>query len=134
MSKSSLALSNLRAVTIVIVLAFHSCLAYLVNIPQQVAFNQQPYTWEAFPIADSHRWLGFDILCATQDVSLMAFMFFLSGLLTGPSLKRKSSRFYLVERQHRNDEPNEHTNTNHRPKTHYPAYAVRTVNPNVADY
>src|SRR3569833_4666044 len=96
MSKSSLALSNLRAVTIVIVLAFHSCLAYLVNIPASVAFNQAPYTWEAFPIADSHRWLGFDILCATQDVSLMAFMFFLSGLLTGPSLERKGSRFYLV--------------------------------------
>ena len=101
MSKSSLALSNLRAVTIVIVLAFHSCLAYLVNIPASVAFNQEPYTWEAFPIADSHRWLGFDILCATQDVSLMAFMFFLSGLLTAPSLERKGSRFYLVERLRR---------------------------------
>ena len=44
MSKSGLALSNLRAVVIVIVLAFHSCLAYLVNIPQPVAFTQAPYT------------------------------------------------------------------------------------------
>src|SRR3569833_815261 len=81
MSKSSLALSNLRAVTIVIVLAFHSCLAYLVNIPTSVAFNQEPYTWEAYPITDSHRRLGNDNQNTTQNVSLMAFMFFLSGLL-----------------------------------------------------
>src|SRR5581483_1276615 len=98
MSKSSLALSNLRAVVIVIVLAFHSSLAYLVNIPKQVAFNQEPYTWEAFPIADAHRWLCFDIFCATQDVSLMALMFFLSGLLTGPSLERKGAGTYVIDR------------------------------------
>ena len=134
MSKSSLALSNLRAVTIVIVLAFHSCLAYLVNIPQQVAFNQEPYTWEAFPIADSHRWLGFDILCATQDVSLMAFMFFLSGMLTGPSLERKGSRFYLVERLRRIGVPFVLAVTILCPISLYPAYAVRTVNPDVAGY
>lgn len=134
MSKSSLALSNLRAVTIVIVLAFHSCLAYLVNIPASVAFNQAPYTWEAFPIADSHRWLGFDILCATQDVSLMAFMFFLSGLLTGPSLERRGSRAYLVERLRRIGVPFVLAVTILCPISLYPAYAVRTVNPDVAGY
>jgi len=134
MTKSSLALSNLRAVTIVIVLAFHSCLAYLVNIPKSVAFNQEPYTWEAFPIADPHRWLGFDILCATQDVSLMALMFFLSGLLTGPSLERKGSRLYLVERLRRIGLPFVLAVTILCPISLYPAYAVRTADPSVGGY
>jgi len=134
MSKSSLALSNLRAVVIVIVLAFHSCLAYLVNIPQPTAFNAAPYTWEAFPIADSHRWLGFDIFCATQDVSLMALMFFLSGLLTGPSLERKGSRLYLVERLRRIGVPFVLAVTILCPISLYPAYAVRTAGPDVTGY
>lgn len=134
MSKSSLALSNLRAVVIVIVLAFHSSLAYLVNIPKQVAFNQEPYTWEAFPIADAHRWLGFDIFCATQDVSLMALMFFLSGLLTGPSLERKGCRLYLVDRLRRIGVPFVLVVIILCPIALYPAYAVRTVNPDVGGY
>jgi hypothetical protein len=134
MSKSSLALSNLRAVVIVIVLVFHSCLAYLVNIPEQHAFNQAPYTWEAFPVADTHRWLGFDIFCATQDVSLMALMFFLSGLLTGPSLERKGSRLYLVERLRRIGVPFVLAVIVLCPIALYPAYAVRTAGPDVSGY
>lgn len=134
MSKSSLALSNLRAVVIVIVLAFHSSLAYLVNIPSSVAFNQAPYTWEAFPIADPHRWLGFDIFCATQDVSLMALMFFLSGLLTGPSLERKGSRLYLVERLRRIGVPFALAVIVLCPISLYPAYAVRTAGPTLDGY
>jgi hypothetical protein len=134
MSKSSLALSNLRAVVIVIVLAFHSSLAYLVNIPEPLAFNQAPYTWEAFPVADAHRWLGFDIFCATQDVSLMALMFFLSGLLTGPSLERKGSRLYLVERLRRIGVPFVLAVIILCPIALYPAYAVRTAGPDLAGY
>jgi surface polysaccharide O-acyltransferase-like enzyme len=134
MSKSSLALSNLRAIVILIVLAFHSCLAYLVNIPKPVAFNQPPYTWEAFPIADAHRWLGFDIFCATQDVSLMALMFFLSGLLAGPSLERKGSRLYLVERLRRIGVPFVLVVIVLCPIALYPAYAVRTPSPDLAGY
>src|SRR4029079_8952712 len=98
MTRSSLALSNLRAVVIVIVLAFHSFLAYLSSAPQPTRFDQPPFTWEAFPIVDAHRWLGFDIFCAWQDVSLMAMMFFLSGLLAGPSLARKGAGTYVTDR------------------------------------
>jgi hypothetical protein len=134
MTKSSLALSNLRAVVIVIVLAFHSSLAYLVNIPRQVAFNQEPYTWEAFPITDAHRWLGFDIFCATQDVSLMALMFFLSGLLTGPSLERKGSRRYLVDRLRRIGVPFVLVVITLCPIALYPAYAMRTAGADLSGY
>jgi hypothetical protein len=134
MSKSSLALSNLRAVVIVIVLAFHACLAYLASNPAPGAFLQPPYTWEAFPIIDSARWLGFDIFCAWQDVSLMALMFFLSGLLTGPSLARKGARVYMIDRLRRIGLPFAWAVLLLMPIALYPAYAVRTADPSFGGY
>jgi hypothetical protein len=38
-------------------------------------------------MVDSHRWFGFDIFCAWQDVYLMALMFFLSALFARPSCR-----------------------------------------------
>src|ERR1700761_9693925 len=100
MSRSSLALHNLRAVVILVVLAFHAVLAYVQFIPAEraTAFNQPPYLWRAFPIADPNRWFGFDLFCAWQDVYLMAMMFLLSGLFVWPSLMRKSDWGYLRDR------------------------------------
>jgi peptidoglycan/LPS O-acetylase OafA/YrhL len=92
-------LSNLRAVVIVIVVAFHSALPYLASQPAHpFPFDLAPYRWIAFPIIDSERWFGFDLFCAWQDISLMSLMFFLAGLFTPPSLSRKGSRTYLLER------------------------------------
>ncbi|WP_407179015.1 acyltransferase family protein [Bradyrhizobium sp. STM 3562] len=92
-------LSNLRAVVIVIVVAFHSVLPYLASQPPQpFAFDVPPYRWVAFPIIDHERWFGFDLFCAWQDVSLMSLMFFLAGLFAPASLDRKGSRVYLRER------------------------------------
>jgi hypothetical protein len=97
--QSSLALQNLRGVVILVVLAFHSMLAYLGSLPAGAfAFDASPYEWRAFPIVDRHRWFGFDIFCAWQDVSLMSLMFFLSALFTWPSLARKGRRYFLAGR------------------------------------
>jgi hypothetical protein len=99
MSISSIALGNLRAAVILIVLAFHSVLAYLGYLPTAAPkFEAPPYRWQAFPIIDSERWFGFDLFCALQDVYLMSFMFFLSGLFVWPSLVRKGSRNFLHQR------------------------------------
>jgi peptidoglycan/LPS O-acetylase OafA/YrhL len=99
MSRSNIPLSNLRAVVIVIVVAFHSVLPYLASQPvHPYPFDAAPYGWVAFPIIDQRRWFGFDLFCAWQDVSLMSLMFFLAGLLTPASLSRKGTRKYLVER------------------------------------
>jgi glucan biosynthesis protein C len=85
-SRSSVPLGNLRAVVIVIVVAFHSVLPYLASQPAHpFPFDAAPYRWVAFPILDQQRWFGFDLFCAWQDVSLMALMFFLAGLLTPAS-------------------------------------------------
>jgi hypothetical protein len=98
-TSSSLALSNLRAIVILIVLAFHSMLAYLVFIPAgAAAFDSPPYVWRAFAIVDTRRFFGFDLICAWQDVYLMALMFFLSGLFVAPSLKRKGAWRYAGDR------------------------------------
>src|SRR5258708_4328689 len=99
MSKSSLALNNLRAVITLIVLVFHASLAYLGSTaPSAYAFNKAPYLWRAFPIVDSHRWFGFDIFCAWQDICLMVLLFFLSALFTWPSLARKGTSKFLGDR------------------------------------
>src|SRR5262245_15338339 len=99
MSKTSLALSNLRAIVILIVLGFHSILAYLAWLPAApYRLEVAPYDWQAFPIIDKERWLGFDLFCAWNDVCLMSLMFFLSGLFVWPSLRRKQSLGYLRDR------------------------------------
>ena len=98
-SGTSLALNNLRAVVILLVLAVQSVLAYLDFLPPSTyRFDEPPYRWQATPIVDSQRWVGFDLFCAWQDVYLMSFMFFLSGLFVWPSLVRKGSWGFLRDR------------------------------------
>src|ERR1700737_4575012 len=97
--RASLAIDNLRAVVIVLVLAFHSVLAYLNYLPPHpFAFDQPPFLWRSFPIVDSQRWMGFDLFCAWLDVFLMSFFFLLSGLFVWPSLERKGARIFLFDR------------------------------------
>jgi glucan biosynthesis protein C len=135
MSDASLALSNLRGIVIVIVLAFHSALAYLVSAPIRSArFDEAPYTWQAFPIVDTHRWLGFDLFCAWQDVSLMSFMFFLSALFVAPSLLRKGHWNYVTDRIWRIGVPFVLVIVFLSPLALYPAYSVHSPDPNLAEF
>src|SRR3954447_11832199 len=135
MSRSSIALSNLRAVVIVIVLAFHSVLAYLASLPGAAyRFDEPPYRWQAIPIVDTHRWFGFDLFCAWQDVSLMSLMFFLSGLFVPPSLARKGSRSFLSDRLLRIGLPLAIVVAVVIPVAYYPAYAVTAADPSVAAF
>jgi len=132
---SSLALGNLRAVVIVIVVAFHSVLAYLASLaPAAFPFDASPYQWRAFPIVDSQRWLGFDIFCAWQDVYLMSLMFFLAGLFTWPSLVRKRAGKFLGDRMLRLGVPFVFALTIVMPLALYPTYRVTAVDPGLAAY
>jgi glucans biosynthesis protein C len=136
MSRSSLALSNLRAIVILIVLAFHSMLAYLAWIPVTAAagFASPPYAWRAFPIIDSRRFFGFDLFCAWQDVYLMALMFFLSGLFVWPSLTRKKNWGFLRDRVLRLGVPFVFGIVVLIPLALYPAYSVTTAEPSISAY
>jgi glucans biosynthesis protein C len=135
MSRSSLALSNLRAVVILIVLAFHSCIAYLDSLPSSAQpFNSPPYQWRSFPIIDSQRWLGFDLFCAPQDVYLMSLMFFLSGVFVWPSLSRKGSWDYTWHRLLRLGLPFGLAVLLLMPVAYYPVYLVTATDPSVSAF
>jgi peptidoglycan/LPS O-acetylase OafA/YrhL len=130
MSKSSQALSNLRAFVILLVVAFHSFLAYLSSQPASPAsFDNPPYHWKAFPILDSERWFGFDLFCAFQYVYLMHFMFFLSGLFVWSSLRRKGAARFLYDRALRLGVPFVLGVYLLMPLAHYPVYRVTAVDP-----
>ena len=134
-SRSSLALSDLRAAVILIVLAFHSCLAYLGSLPASAPpFNSPPYRWRAFPIIDSERWFGFDLFCAPQDIYLMSLMFFLSGVFAWPSLARKGGWDFLRQRVLRLGLPFGLAVLLLMPIAHYPVYLVTAIDSSVAAF
>lgn len=129
-SRANLPLSNLRAVVIVIVVAFHSVLSYLASQPTvPFAFNAPPYRWVAFPILDHQRWFGFDLFCAWQDVSLMSLMFFLAGVFTPASLDRKGSVNYLVDRWWRIGFPFLFASAVLSPTAYYASYRAAASDP-----
>jgi peptidoglycan/LPS O-acetylase OafA/YrhL len=135
MRRSSLALDNLRAFVILLVLSFHSVLAYLQFLPAApYAFDSPPYQWRAIPIVDSHRWLGFDLYCAWQDVFLMSLFFFLSGLFVWPSLGRKGAANFLTGRLLRLGLPFALVVAILMPVTLYPTYLQTTSDPGLAAY
>jgi glucans biosynthesis protein C len=135
MSRTSLALSNLRAVVILIVLAFHSSLAYLDSLPAKASrFDSPPYDWQATPIIDSQRWLGLDLFCAWHDVYLMSLMYFLSGLFVWASLMRKGSWAFLSDRLVRLLLPLIPAVFILMPVALYPAYLATASEPSVAEY
>lgn len=135
MNRSSIALSNLRAIVIIIVLAFHSVLPYLASLPAAAyPFDSAPYQWLAFPIVDKQRWFGFDLFCAWQDVGLMTLMFFLSGLFVPSSFARKGSWKFLSDRLLRIGIPFVLAVIFLAPLAYYPAYRSSAVDPGLNAY
>lgn len=128
--RSSIAIDNLRAIVILLVLSFHSVLAYLNFLPASpFRFDDPPYLWRAFPIVDSERWLGFDLFCAWQDVFLMSFFMFLSGLFVWPSLRRKGPLNFLSDRMLRLGLPFAVVVLLLTPLAHYPTYLQTAADP-----
>jgi glucans biosynthesis protein C len=128
MLKTSLGLSNLRGFTILMVVAFHACIAYLRSQPlSALPFNEPPYGWMANPIIDSERWFGLDLFCAFQYVYLMHLMFLLSGLFVWPSLVRKGGRTFLYDRCLRLGVPFIFGVSLLMPLAYYPVYRVTAV-------
>ncbi len=133
--RSSLSIDNLRAIVILLVLSFHSVLAYLNFLPQApFAFDSPPYLWRSFPIVDTERWLGFDLFCAWQDVFLMSFFVFLSGLFVWPSLDRKGALTFLSDRMLRLGLPFTVVVLVLMPLAHYPTYLQTATEPGLAAF
>jgi peptidoglycan/LPS O-acetylase OafA/YrhL len=135
MSTPVLALTNLRIVVIVIVVAVHAVMAYLGSSPaSSFKFDDPPYRWRSIPIVDPERWFGFDIFCGLQDIYLISLLFFLSGLFVWPSLARSGSRIFLRDRILRIGVPFALTVGLLMPLAHYPVYRVTAVDPSLAAY
>ncbi len=133
--RASLALDNLRAFVILLVLAFHSVLAYLNFLPATpFPFDTPPYLWRSFPIVDSRRWFGFDLFCAWQDVFLMSLFFLVSGLFVWRSLSRKGTSVFLYDRARRIGLPFALVVAFLMPAALYPTYLQTTVAPNLIGY
>jgi glucans biosynthesis protein C len=133
--RASLALDNLRAFVILLVLSFHSVLAYLNFLPAAAfRFDSPPYLWRAFPIVDAERWFGFDLFCAWQDVFLMSLFFFLSGLFVWPSLERKGTRLFLHDRMLRLGVPFALVVAFLMPAAGYATYLQTAVDPGLAAF
>ncbi len=130
MSRTSLALLNLRGFAIIMVVAFHSCIAYLSSQPASpLPFDAPPYRWLANPIIDNAHWLGLDLFCAFQYMYLMHLMFFLSGVFVYPSLSRKGTARFVFERLMRLGVPFVLGVFLLMPVAYYPVYRVTAVDP-----
>jgi peptidoglycan/LPS O-acetylase OafA/YrhL len=135
MQKTSLALNNLRGYAIIIVVAFHSCIAYIANQPAaNSAFNAPPYDWLAHPIVDPDRFIGFDLFSALQFLYMMQLMFFLSGLFVWPSLRRKGPGQFLWDRFLRLGVPFLIGVYLLMPLAYYPVYRTTATDPSWAQY
>jgi surface polysaccharide O-acyltransferase-like enzyme len=135
MPRASLAIDNLRAFVILLVVLFHSVLAYLQFLPPEpFRFDIAPYLWRAFPIVDQQRWFGFDLFCAWQDVFLMSLFFFLSGLFVWTSLERKGVPAFLYERILRLGVPFTVVVALLMPVALYPTYLQTATDPGIGAY
>jgi Acyltransferase family len=135
MPRASVAIDNLRAVVIVMVLAFHAMLAYVAFLPAHpFAFDAPPYLWRAFPIVDGHRWFGFDLFCAWLDVFLMSFFYLLSGLFVWSSLSRKGLAAFLQDRLLRLALPFAAVVMLLMPLALYPTFVQSTGDATIAEY
>lgn len=135
MSETSQALNNLRALAIVMVVSFHSLLAYLATQPSvSEPFWQPPYHWIGIPILDHERWFGFDLFSAFNYMTLMPLMFLLSGLFLLPSLTRRGGGSFMHGRLVRLGLPLVFGLLFLMPLAYYPVYRLSSSHPSIAGF
>ncbi len=131
----NVALAYLRTFAVILVLAYHTSLAYFPWVPlKRTSLLVQPRFWKAFPILDSHRWTGFAMFVAFDDMFFMSLLFFLSGLFVWNSLERKGTRTFMRDRILRLVLPFIFAAAIVAPLAYYPAYAIRNADPSVAEF
>ena len=135
MKEHNVALGYLQAFVIVLVLAYHSILAYMVYAPNHSAtFTTQPYIWAVFPIIDSQRWLGFNLFTEFNNQFFMALLFFISGLFVWPSLTQKGNRKFLLDRNLRLGLPFAIVVIFLIPLAYYPSYRITGADPSFSAF
>lgn len=135
MKTNLIAIDYLRAFMTVVVLLIHSSLAYVSFAPSAMhAFTNKPYLWVNYPVMDSQRWMGFDIIFLYGEHFLLGLMFLVAGLFIWPSIARKGRKGYLLGRFKRLGLPLVVVVALCSPLAYYPSYALRANNPAVGAY
>jgi peptidoglycan/LPS O-acetylase OafA/YrhL len=113
----------LRASLVALVVAHHASLGYHTFAPPAAAsLMAEPRWWPAFPVADTARWVGFDLLVGLNDTFLISLFFFLSGLFVWKGLERKGGGEFLRDRLRRLGVPFLVAAATLAPLAYYPAY------------
>lgn len=120
------AIDHLRAFLTLLVVAHHAILAYFPYAPPVGAFDGW-MLWGAFPIVDTARGKGLDLLVLWNDSFFMALMFLISGLFVVPSLVRKGAGHFLRDRLLRLGLPFVAGAALLAPLAYYPAYLQRAA-------
>jgi hypothetical protein len=135
MNRNNIAIGYLRAFVTMLVLLFHSVIAYTTFVPRTLRpFDSVPYYWGPFPVVDVQRWAGFDLFVVFNESFFMSLMFLLSGLFVYPSLVRKGGLAYLRDRFVRLGLPFALYAAVLSPLAYYPSYLLRGGEPSVASY
>ncbi len=125
----------LRAFITLLVLAHHSALAYHPYPPARFAtLAAQPRWWEAFPVVDPHKWMGWSLFTGFNDVFFMSLMFFLSGLFVQHSIERKGLGRFLRDRLLRLGLPFVVAAAVIAPLAYYPTYLLLPAPAGIAGY
>lgn len=131
----NIAIGYLRAIVTVLVVAHHAVLAYHPYAPPPLAsLVAVPRWWQAFPVVDVQRWMGFSLLVGFNDIFFMSLMFFLSGLFVWPSLQRKGAGTFLRDRFLRLGLPFVAAAALVAPIAYYPAYLQTATHGNFAAF
>jgi hypothetical protein len=96
-----LPLGSLRAFITVVVVAHHAFLAYHPYAPPPARSLGESLLWTAFPIVDSRRAPGIDLIVGFNETYFMSLMFLLAGVFAWASLKRKGPAGYVRDRVRR---------------------------------
>jgi peptidoglycan/LPS O-acetylase OafA/YrhL len=128
-------LSYLRGFVVLLVVAYHSALAYTTfKMPRMPSFAARPLLWTAYPVVDRGGWRGFDLFVGWNDVFFMALMFFVSGLFVWPSLRQKGATAFLTRRLVRLGIPFILAAAILAPLAYYPAYRLFGASPQLSAY
>jgi peptidoglycan/LPS O-acetylase OafA/YrhL len=134
-SQYNVSIGYLRAFITVLVVAHHAALAYHPFAPPAPAsLLAQPRWWQAFPVVDSARWIGWAVLVGFNDVFFMSLMFFLSGLFVWKSLQRKRAGAFVRDRVVRLGIPFAVAAAVIAPLAYYPTYLTTPSHAGVAGF
>lgn len=135
MNNKNIPIDYLRAFITMLVVAHHSFIGYAKFVPSpNTVFGAQPYLWSVFPVVDSQRWSGFDLLILFNDTFFMSLMFLLAGLFVFPGIVRKGHQGYLRGRFLRLGLPFVVAVIFLAPLAYYPSYLLSGSNPGLMPF